>query len=302
MRKLFNVLRNIFAILGVLFVVLVILLHTGVFEVNMGRSEKSALNSRIRALKTSGPYLKDTMIFSINAVRDSVRAAEIRGYFCLDTLYDASAPTWDKAVAIARFVADNIPHANQKIQPEKRNAIALWEYTRNVEPGINCRLHSIMLFEMLTSVGIDATYVTCLPKKDDGDCHVVNQVWLPELGKWVMIDSDSGGYYATDVDGNLLSLREIRENYVSGAPVVYHPGFGEAGESVGSWYFAYMAKNTYWFAVWENIHYDQESGLWGSNDGSYLVLIPSGYEPFSMGTNVVPTSDADRFWAAPELK
>lgn len=62
----------------------------------------------------------------------------------LDTLYDASASTWEKTLAIAGFVARNIPHANQQMQPRSRNAINLWEFARTVEPGFNCRLHSIL--------------------------------------------------------------------------------------------------------------------------------------------------------------
>lgn len=36
---------------------------------------------------------------------------------------------------------------------------------------------------------------------EDNDCHVVNEVWLPELGKWAMIDTDMGGHYFSDLKG-----------------------------------------------------------------------------------------------------
>ena len=187
MKKLFNILRNIFAILGVLFVALVVYAVADDLEINIDRSYQSSLDRFLHSLKKSRPYVHDTLTFHIQSVPDSAKAAEIREYFQLDTLYDASASTWDKTLAIAGFVARNIPHANQQMQPRSRNAIDLWEFTRTVEPGFNCRLHSILTFELLTSVGIDATFITCLPKKEDGDCHVVNQVWIPELEKWVMV-------------------------------------------------------------------------------------------------------------------
>ena len=47
-------------------------------------------------------------------------------------------------MSITKFVANNIPHNNQTIQPENRDAITLWEYTKNIEPAFNCRLHSIL--------------------------------------------------------------------------------------------------------------------------------------------------------------
>ena len=298
MRKVFNIFRNIFAFFGVLFVAIFVLAATGVFDVTIDLSYEYNLKGFLRSLKKSGPYVQDTLTFHIQSVPDAARAAEIREYFQLDTLYDASASTWDKTLAIAQFVARNIPHANQKSEPRSRNAIDLWEFTRTVEPGINCRLHSILTFELLTSVGIDATYITCMPKKDDGDCHVVNQVWIPELEKWVMIDSDAGGYCATDGNGNLLSLQEIRERYISGEPIVYHPGFSAAQESFGSDHYRYMAKNTYWFSAWEDIHYGQEAG--NGQDARYFNLVPEGYKPFNYQEGNLLTSDADQFWAAPK--
>lgn len=254
--------------------------------------------NHIDILKQSKPYGKDQRKFNIHAVGNPKRAAEIREYFQLDTLYADTVSTWDKTLAIARFVATNIPHANQKQQPERKNAIYLWEYTKTVEPAFNCRLHSIMLFELLTSVGIEATYITCMPKnKHDHDCHVVNQVWLPDQRKWVMIDSDMGGCYATDSVGNLLSLQEMREHYIQDKTILYHPQFGEP---VGKdfWYYDYMAKNTYWFSCWETIHFDQEPSE-GKDVGRYIHLVPEGFKPFNTNRKDLVTSDDQMFWAAP---
>lgn len=250
----------------------------------------------IDTLKLAGSYCSDSREFNIHPAVDPSRAAEIREYFQLDTLFDESASTWERTLAIAQFVATNIPHANQTVQPEKRNAIYLWEYTKNTEPAFNCRLHSIMLFELLSSVGIDATYITCMPEdSNDSDCHVVNQVWLPEFEKWVMIDSDMGGCYATDAEGNLLSLQEMREFYIHDKQICYHPQFGEAaGEEF--WYNDYMAKNTYWFSCWETLHFDQEPSA-GKDVGRYIHLVPEGFEPFSIDEEDIVTNDDAKFWS-----
>lgn len=300
MKKFFNIARNIFAVIGlILTITLIIILSSDEYYAIRGKAyQKSA--SHIETLKLSGSYGKDRIGFNIHPVIDPARAAEIREYFKLDTLYDGTASTWEKTLAIARFVATNIPHANQTIQPEKRNAIYLWEYTKDTEPAFNCRLHSIMMFELLSSVGIEATYITCLPADcNDTDCHVVNQVWLPEFGKWVMIDSDSGGFYATDDAGNLLSLQEIRASYIQGKSILYHPQFNEIGSS-DSWYYDYMAKNTYWFSCWETIHFDQEPAA-GKDTGRYIHLVPKGFKPFGVNSVDIVTSDAGQFWAAPGL-
>ena len=298
MKTFFNIARNIFAVIGLVFsILLVYVLCSGKYAAIRSRAIQGQA-SHIETLKLAGPYGKDKVKFNIHPAIDSERAAEIREYFQLDTLYDGTASTWEKTLAIARFVATNIPHANQTIQPEKRNAIYLWEYTKNTEPAFNCRLHSIMMFELLSSVGIEATYITCMPEdSNDTDCHVVNQVWLPELGKWVMIDSDSGGFYATDEDGKLLSLQEIRESYIQGKPILYHPQFIERGSS-DNWYYDYMAKNTYWFSCWETIHFDQEPAS-GKEAGRYIHLVPKGFKPFGINNSDIVTNDSRQFWAKP---
>lgn len=106
-------------------------------------------------LRNSGPFSKDTVSLEIKIVQDSVRAKEIRDYFQLDQLYDADADTWTKALAISKFVATNIPHDNQEIEPEHRNAIDLWEYTKDVAPAFNCRLHIILTFEPMLASGLE---------------------------------------------------------------------------------------------------------------------------------------------------
>ncbi len=179
----------------------------------------------------------------------------------MDTLYDADADSWTKALAIGKFVASNIPHDNQDEWPKHVNAIGLWEYTKDVAPAFNCR--------------------------------------LPELGKWAMIDTDMDGNYATDLDGTPLSLREIREHYIAGEKIQYHPEFKKASTKVNR-YYAYMAKNTYWFNCWETLSYYQEDGKDRKREiGRSIYLAPSGFEGFDIEEGAIFTTDADTFWAAP---
>lgn len=231
-------------------------------------------------------------------VQDEVRAQEIREYFQLDTLYNKDATTWEKALAIGKFVSSNIPHANQKIWPNHVNAIGLWEYTKEVAPAFNCRLHSILTFELMLAADINARYITCMPQdKNDMDCHIVNEVWLPELNKWAMVDTDMGGHYVTDNNGTPLSLKEMREHYISGDKMIIYPAFGKAQKDND--YYAYMAKNTYWFSCWGTLSFYQEDyKVNGVDRNSYINLVPSGFEPFDIGGGNTVTTDADRFWDA----
>ena len=228
-----------------------------VIEIRFDRTNKIRYDEMVKLLREAGRYKADTADVEINYVPDIQRSEEIMDYFCLDTLYDAGASTWEKTLAIGRFVATNIPHDNQKEYPEYVNAIGLWEYTRTVAHAFNCRLHSILTYELLTAAGIKARYITCLPyDRNDNDCHVVNEVWLPETGKWVMIDTDMKRY-VTDRKGNLLSLAEIREHFINDKKLVVYHGFDNPSSKI-SYYHAYMAKNTYWFCCWGDLGYYQE--------------------------------------------
>ena len=302
MKKVLKVIWGIFAVIGILFSAYYIGLRLthGRFYLTIHQKYDARIDEFIGLLRSAGPYQKDSTTFEMKILQDSVRAKEIRDYFNLESLYDAEADTWTKALAIGKFVASNVPHDNQEIDPEHRNAIALWEYTKNVAPAFNCRLHSILAFELFLAAGIDARYVTCLPEdRNDNDCHVVNEVWLPELGKWAMIDTDMGGHYFSDINGTPLSLREIRDHYISGEEMILYPQFKKDGKKKRD-HRAYMAKNTYWFYCWETLSYNQEDGdNRGRPIGRAIHLVPPGFEPFIYYDDQVVTSDADTFWAAP---
>ena len=298
MKKFLKVIWGIFAVIGILFTVFILFFDT---DISVDTPFRARYGEFVEKLRTSEPFAKDTVSFEMKIIQDSLRAKEIRDYFQLDTLYDADANTWAKALAIGNFVASNIPHDNQEVTVN-RNAIDLWEYTRNVAPGFYCRLHAILTFELMLAVGLDVRYVTIMPEdKNDNDCHVVNEVWLPEFGKWAMIDTDGGGNYASDLNGTPLSLREIREHYISGETIQYHPKFKKASAKV-NYYYAYMAKNTYWFGCWETLSYYQEDGENREREaGRYIHLVPPGFIPFRtfLGDGDTVTTDANTFWAAP---
>ena len=270
MKKVFNVCRNIFAVIGIIAVLFVILccLAKPYFDFDVNITRLGMMDSYVDSLRTSGPYAKDTTNFSFRIIQNEARAQEIREYFQLDTLYAPDADTWTKAVAIGKFVSSNIPHANQREWPESVDAIGLWEYTKNVEPAFNCRLHAIFTFELLLAAGIDARYVTCMPEDA--------------------------------LEGIPLSLREMRDHYITGEKMMMYPAF-KNGSTKKDDHYAYMAKNTYWFACWGELSYYQED--YDHTDvirDHYIDLIPSGFEPFRIGGGNTITTDANQFWAAPK--
>ncbi len=250
---------------------------------------------RVELLREAGHYAAEPQAdYRFTYIVDSVRAREIREYFRLDTLTDPAATTWENALALAKFVARNIPHANQQVQPQTRNSTALWEYHLDVEPAFNCRLHGILLHELLLAQGITNRFVTCLPADSlDNDCHVVNVVWLPEQKKWAMIDADQSAC-VTDPAGEPLSLQEMRERFIAEAPMEVHPLLDDNSDY--DFYLPYWAKNLYWFECWEQTGFDREVVF----EGRTIALVPEGYGGFAFSRNERTTSDDERFWQAPD--
>ena len=231
MKKTLKIIGYTLVGLILIFITAALLIRFVFKEQMIAYTSKLEETERIELLRNATPYASDTAHYHFVYQQDTLQAQKIRAYFRLDTLLtDSAANTWDKALTLAKFVAKNIPHANQTKYPEKRNAIDLWKYTREVEPAFNCRLHSILLHELMLSEGITNRFVTCLPADTlDSDCHVVNLVWLPEQNKWAMIDSDMQAWISNP-EGTPLSLAEMRERYISGSPMQIHPLFDSLKE------------------------------------------------------------------------
>lgn len=308
MKSIWKIIRIVFIAVGVVVMAVIVKLvlsgyqlqisgiRNQAIEIRFDRTNKVRYDEMVKLLREAGRYKADTADVEINYVPDIQRSEEIMDYFCLDTLYDACASTWEKTLAIGKFVSTNIPHDNQKEYPEYVNAIGLWEYTKTIAPAFNCRLHSILTYELLTAAGIKARYITCLPyDRNDNDCHVVNEVWLPEKGKWVMIDTDMKRY-VTDRNENLLSLAEIREHFVNDKKVVVYHNFDNPSSRI-SYYHAYMAKNTYWFCCWGDLGFYQEDYKTFPESklrSKYYALVPEGFETFS--GKEITTHDPEQFW------
>ena len=298
MKKTLKIIGYTLVGLILIFITAALLIRFVFKEQMIAYTSKLEETERIELLRNATPYASDTAHYHFVYQQDTLQAQKIRAYFRLDTLLtDSSASTWDKALTLAKFVASNIPHANQTKYPEKRNAIALWEYTRTIEPAFNCRLHSILLHELMLSEGITNRFVTCLPADTlDSDCHVVNLVWLPEQNKWAMIDSDMQAWISNS-EGTPLSLAEMRERYISGSPMRINPLFDSIKEDFNyDYYRSYWAKNLYWFICWEETGYGKEDAM----KGRQITLAPAGFTDPDTGPSDVHTTDAERFWAAPD--
>ena len=179
-------------------------------------------NEMIQKLQACKPYTNEPFPYKSGKLVNPLHSRMIRRYFKkgagldLDAIAASGLSTWEKVLKVSEFVSAHIPHDNQKEPMKALNAFTLWQYAQRVPTGFNCRWHAILLSELLLSIRIKNRFVTCMPEdKSDQDCHVVNLVWLPELNKWAMIDSDMQEY-VTAPDGTPLSLEEMRAEVIAG--------------------------------------------------------------------------------------
>lgn len=240
-----------------------------------------------KILREAVPYNDDITKIKYVTKADKRRRDRIKIFYKenagldLEAIENSNLSTWEKTFELAQFVSKLVPHDNQKKWITRLNAISLYKYVKATPTGFNCRWHSIMLSELLLAIGIKNTFITCLPEdNNDGDCHVVNLVWLPEKEKWAMIDSDMTEY-AVDEAGNVLSLFEMRDYIRSGKDfeIMIFPGFEDVWNGFPSgkeFLKCYWAKNLYWFARHTTYGFSLERN---SRIGdSYICLIPPGYD------------------------
>lgn len=300
MRSMKKILKATGIILGgfiALLLVLFLLVRFFFREQILTFLTQEQLKERVDLLQESR-YQTDSNVVNFSIKADAQTAKVIRDYFQLDTLLTDKNTTWERAIAIAKFVNKNIPHDNQKDEVAQPNAIGLWKYHKTHPQGFNCRYHSILLHELLLAEGIGNRPVWCMPQDSaDADCHVVNSVWLPEEARWVMLDSDQGGWFV-DAMGQPMGLKEMRTSLVGNLPmkpmVMSENKNTDNSDLAALEYKAYFAKNLYWFMTWQTAGFNHD--LWPRKERLYAHLVPAGFESFQLDKGEIEIRDPQEFW------
>ena len=118
---------------------------------------------------------------------------------------------FEKALRLMDTYAPRLYHQSYYDNSIEMNALSLLAYSLdNRSQGINCRNKAQILNEMCLALGIYARKVWIMPNSGyDNDCHVVNEIWDPQLNKWIMLDITNNEYWV-DENGTPLSVLEIR--------------------------------------------------------------------------------------------
>lgn len=222
------------------------------------------------------------------AFRKTYRLDEVAG----------KGPEVERLVNLMRWVHAQVRHDGSSKNPEPMNAPHLLEVCRAEKRGINCRMMATILNEAYLALGFKSRQVTCQPLDEkDPDCHVITTVWSNDLGKWLYMDPTMEATF-TDGQGHLLSIAEVRERLISGAPLELSKGANWNGRPKSpATYKAYMAKNL----VRITCPVESAFGYESRPERRYATLDALGFpaRPARDAAGGLITHAAAAFWARP---
>ncbi len=164
--------------------------------------------------------------------------------------YDLAAPEWEalrrdydleriaktgtsfaRAKRLLHYFAPRLKHESFYDNHVPCNAPALLAYSfDNAEHGINCLNKSKILAECCLALGIYARRVFISPFSPfDFDSHVVCEIYDETLGKWVMLDPSTDGYFVDDAR-TPLSMLEIRSRFTAGSFLTFVHSTARSGD------------------------------------------------------------------------
>jgi len=188
--------------------------------------------------------------------------------------------------------------------PDTLNSLAILNYITTQKRAVNCRMKSIVLNEILLSLGYCSRRLSCKPSLFDGDSHAIVTVYSNEMDKWICLDPTFNTFFH-DGEGNVLSYVEIRNAYTNGeipafraiplTPTGSLMLSGIAFETYDQWYAVYMAKNCFKASCPQHskFGYEDSEGL------TYVYLLPKGYVAEDLGNDAIFTYNSRDFFKKP---
>ena len=220
---------------------------------------------------------------------------ELRRTYHLDEVA-GQGDDMSRIINLMRWVHKTIRHDGNSSNPQPRNALHILEVCEKEKRGVNCRMLATVLNEVYLAMGFKSKHITCLPKwKDDSDCHVINIVYAPSLGKWLYMDPTFDAYFKNE-SGDLLDIAEVRDYIIQNKKLVLDKEANWNGEAAAlESYLHYMSKNLFRFSCPAASEFGYES-----KSGNLRIYLEPADMPLQKSTNSeIYTTDAERFWSLP---
>ena len=212
------------------------------------------------------------------------------------------------ALKLMEWTFNHLLHSKEEKYTGKQFAIDIIEFSDSCNTTVNCLCHATVLTEMLLCLGYKVKKVytlSCdvLPSEN----HVVVDVFIKSLSKWVMLDPTLC-CYITNEENIPLSVSEIRNALMKKTKfsICYYNRFKNKfngniqTEFKEEDYIAYLYKNFFRFLVCSSQH-----SCYVENNDDYYMLVPNEY--LTCGTEIYNytgcscvakvTTNSKKFWS-----
>ena len=249
--------------------------------------------------------------FSYAAMTDE-NLARLRKLYDLDAIA-GHGPEAERIINLMRWVYRLTGHADEPEIPKELNAFNLIRLAQDEHMQINCYMKTVILNEVYLAMGWPSRQTHLLPfEKEEEESHFITSVYAPSLGAWIMMDADMGAY-ATDGQGTILGVREIRSRMIAGRPLRVKDvdDTGRLARAREGWsnfvrgvdYPWYLSKNLFKIRCPQRSRFNEAS----APDRVLVELIPDGYraellqEPRTdkRGRTIISINDEGLFWQRP---
>lgn len=182
-----------------------------------------------------------------------------------------SGSDFERAKRLLHYLAPRLTHCSWYDNHIECNALRLLEYSLDrPDQGINCLNKSKILQECCMALGIYARRVCIMPYSPfDFDNHVVTEIYDRDMGKWIMLDPTTDGYFV-DANRTPLSLLEIRKKFANDEFATYAPSASRLRDlnKLRQKYHSanrYICKNLFYFTI-------ERESCFGPGDNSFVFL------------------------------
>lgn len=199
----------------------------------------------------------------------------LREQYGLDKLAGKGS-AFRRAGRLLHHFAPRLTHQSYYDNHVPCDALSLLEYSyERPGQGINCLNKAKILAECCLAVGIPARRLGIMPYSPyDNDNHVVTEIYDSGLGKWIMLDPSTDGYFV-DESAVPLSALELRERFARRKFATFAASTDRKNDLRRLWdknmeLNTYFCKNLFWFSL------DRYNGF-GDKKERFL-FIPGGYD------------------------
>lgn len=177
-------------------------------------------------------------------------------------------PSLDSAIRSMKWVREL--QGDDKWQPPYRDVDDPNELLAQILGGQSgaCRRCAFLLTGALVALGFRARLISCAAGFfESDDSHCMTEVWITELGKWVLLDPTHDVLFR--IEGQLAGLYEVFSALRNGGALILEQGQAAQRSPVSVDYYRVVLKHIF-VARTNEFFQDHHDRLWGFRRTSYL--------------------------------